>query len=95
MTRAIEEHFPEGTRIAEPLGGYVIWAKLPDGLDSMLLYREAEKSRITIAPGCMFSPTGKFRDCVRMNAAAWSERTEKDLARLGRLAKDLAGTQGP
>jgi DNA-binding transcriptional MocR family regulator len=90
MSRAIEEHFPEGTRIAEPLGGYVIWVRLPNGLDSMLLYNEAEKSRITIAPGNMFSPTGKFRDYVRLNAAAWSERTEKDLGRLGRLAKDLA-----
>jgi len=89
MTRAIEEHFPEGTRIAEPQGGYVIWVRLPDGLDSMQLYREAEKSRITIAPGCMFSPTGKFRDYIRLNAAAWSERTEKDLARLGKLAKGL------
>ncbi len=90
MRRAIDEHFPEGTRIAEPFGGYVIWVRLPAGLDSMLLYREAEKSRITIAPGCMFSPTGKFLDFVRLNAAAWSERTEKDLARLGRLVKDLA-----
>jgi DNA-binding transcriptional MocR family regulator len=91
MTRAIEEYFPEGTRIAEPLGGYVIWVRLPEGLDSMLLYREAEKSRITIAPGCMFSPTGKFRDYIRLNASAWSERTEKDLSRLGRLARDLSG----
>ena len=90
MSRAIEEHFPEGTRIAEPLGGYVIWVRLPDGLDSMLLYLEAEKSRITIAPGRMFSPTGKFHDYVRLNAAAWSERTDKDLARLGRLARELA-----
>ncbi len=90
MVRAIEERFPEGTRIAEPLGGYVIWVKLPGGLDSMSLYSEAVKSRITLAPGFMFSPTGKFRDYIRLNAAAWSERTEKDLARLGRLAADLA-----
>jgi DNA-binding transcriptional MocR family regulator len=89
MSRAIEEYFPEGTRIAEPLGGYMIWVKLPEGLDSMVLYREAVKSRITIAPGCMFSPSGKFRDFVRLNAAAWSERTEKDLARLGHLVRDL------
>jgi DNA-binding transcriptional MocR family regulator len=95
MTRAIEEHFPEGTLIAEPLGGYVIWVKLPKGLDSMLLYREAEKERITIAPGNMFSPTGKFRDCVRLNAAAWSERTVHDLARLGRLARSLVARRQP
>jgi DNA-binding transcriptional MocR family regulator len=95
MTRAIEEYFPEGTRIAEPLGGYVIWVRLPGELDSMQLYREAVKSRITIAPGCMFSPSGKFRDFVRLNAAAWSERTEKDLARLGHLVSDLSSSRGP
>jgi DNA-binding transcriptional MocR family regulator len=94
MTRAIEEHFPEGTQIAEPLGGYVIWVRLPSGLDSLLLYEEAVRSRITLAPGCMFSPTGKFRDFVRLNAAAWGERTERDLARLGSLAKGLASRSG-
>jgi len=89
MTRAIEEHFPEGTRIARPQGGYLLWVRLPAGLDSMLLYREAVKSRITIAPGSIFSPTHKYADYVRLSAAAWSERTEKDVARLGRIVRGL------
>lgn len=91
MSRAIQESFPEGTRIAEPLGGYVIWVRLPGGLDSMLLYREAVKSLITLAPGILFSPTHKYRDFIRLNAAAWTERTEKDLARLGRIVRGLLG----
>jgi DNA-binding transcriptional MocR family regulator len=91
MSRAIEEFFPEGTRISEPKGGYVVWVKLPGGLDSMRLYREAAKASINIAPGYMFSPTGKYGDFVRLNAAAWSERTENDLRRLGRIARTLAG----
>ena len=91
MSRAIMENFPEGTQIAEPAGGYVIWVRLPAGLDSLLLYREAVKSLITIAPGYIFSPTHKHRDFIRLSAAAWSERTEQDLARLGRLVKSLAG----
>jgi DNA-binding transcriptional MocR family regulator len=89
MSRAIMESFPEGTRITEPGGGYVIWVRLPGGLDSLLLYREAVKSLITIAPGYIFSPTHKHRDFIRLSAAAWSEKTEKDLARLGRLVKGL------
>jgi len=89
MRRAIEECFPEGTRVAEPLGGYVIWLRLPGGLDSMLLYRAALDASITIAPGHIFSPTHKFKDFIRLNAAAWSERTANDLARLGKLAKNL------
>jgi DNA-binding transcriptional MocR family regulator len=89
MSRAIMESFPEGTQIAEPAGGYVIWVRLPEGLDSLLLYREAVKSLITIAPGYIFSPTHKHRDFIRLSAAAWSEKTEKDLARLGRIVKGL------
>jgi DNA-binding transcriptional MocR family regulator len=89
MTRAIAEHFPEGTRIGRPQGGYLIWVRLPAGLDSMLLYREAVKTRITIAPGSIFSPSHKHTDYVRLSAATWSERTEKDLARLGRIVHRL------
>jgi DNA-binding transcriptional MocR family regulator len=94
MSESIEACFPEGTRIAEPQGGYVIWVQLPGGLDSLLLYREAIKSSITIAPGFLFSPTRKYRDCVRLNAAVWSQRTEKDLARLGRIAAGLLAGPG-
>ncbi len=89
MTRAIEEHFPEGTRIARPQGGYLLWVRLPAGIDSMVLYREAVKSRITIAPGSIFSPSHKHTDYVRLSAGAWSEKTEKDLARLGRIVHRL------
>jgi len=89
MSEAVVEAFPAGTRIAQPLGGYVIWVQLPDGLDSMRLYREAIKASITIAPGYIFSPTHKFQDFIRLNAAVWSQRTEKDLARLGAIVGDL------
>jgi DNA-binding transcriptional MocR family regulator len=92
MTGAIEECFPEGTRIARPQGGYLLWVRLPGGLDSMTLYREAVKSRITIAPGSIFSASHKHRDYVRLSAATWSERMENDLARLGRIVGELAAS---
>lgn len=94
MSSAIERHFPPGTVIAEPLGGYLIWLRLPEGMDSLALYREAVKASITIAPGCIFSPSGKHRDCLRLNASAWSEGMEKDLARLGRIATRLLEGEG-
>ncbi len=92
MTRAIEECFPEGTRIARPQGGYVIWVRLPGGVDALSLYKEAVASRITIAPGTIFSPSHKHVDYIRLNAAIWSEATEKDLARLGRIVAALMGS---
>jgi len=89
MSQAILTHFPEGTRITEPGGGFVLWVQLPGKLDSMALYREALKAFIVVAPGYIFSPTHKFDDCIRLNAACWSEKAEVDIARLGRVVKNL------
>ena len=90
MVEAIEAAFPEGTSIAEPEGGYLIWVRLPEGVDSMELYAEAAKARIAIAPGSLFSPSRKHHDFIRLNASVWSERTEKDLVRLGSIVARLA-----
>jgi DNA-binding transcriptional MocR family regulator len=89
MSEAILHHFPEGTRITEPGGGFVLWVQLPGKLDSMVLYQEALKAFIAIAPGYIFSPTHKFNDFVRLNASCWSEKAEVDVARLGKLVKSL------
>lgn len=90
MVEAIEESFPEGTRIAEPEGGYLIWLRLPAEIDSMELYKEAARARISLAPGTLFSPSRKHRDYIRLNASVWSERTEKDIRRLGAIVAGLA-----
>lgn len=89
MSQAILAHFPEGTRITEPGGGFVLWVQLPDKLDSVLLYQEALKAFIAIAPGYLFSPAHKFNDFIRLNAACWSEQSEQDLIRLGMVIKRL------
>jgi DNA-binding transcriptional MocR family regulator len=89
MSQAILAHFPEGTRITEPGGGFVLWIQLPGKLDSVRLYQEALKAFIAIAPGYIFSPTHKFDDFIRLNAACWSEKSEQDLIRLGMVVKRL------
>jgi DNA-binding transcriptional MocR family regulator len=89
MSHAILTHFPEGTRITEPGGGFVLWVQLPDKLDSVALYREALKAFIAIAPGYVFSPSHKFDDFIRLNAACFSPRAEQDLARLGMVVKRM------
>jgi len=91
MSQAILAHFPEGTRITEPGGGFVLWVQLPRKLDAMQVYQESMKAFIAIAPGYLFSPTHKFDDFVRLNAACWSQRSEQDLVRLGLVVKRLLG----
>ena len=67
----------------------MVWVQLPGKLDSVLLYQEALKAFIAIAPGYLFSPTHKFNDFIRLNASCWSEKSEQDLVRLGLVAKRL------
>lgn len=66
-TAAIAEHFPAGTRVSRPGGGYFLWVELPPGVDSLVLHRQAMTAGISLAPGPMFSASGGFRNCVRIN----------------------------
>lgn len=90
MTRAIGQHFPAGTRVTQPAGGFVLWVQLPGRADSMTLYRRAFAENISVAPGPLFSPKGKYRDFIRLNCALpWDERLEQALRTVGRLASEL------
>ncbi|HXV21221.1 MAG TPA: PLP-dependent aminotransferase family protein, partial [Desulfuromonadales bacterium] len=76
MGEAIGRYFPAGTKVSRPRGGFCLWVEMPEGVDSQRLYGEALAEGITIAPGTLFSASGKFRNCVRLNAAYWSARVE-------------------
>jgi DNA-binding transcriptional MocR family regulator len=60
-------HFPAGTRVSRPQGGYFLWVELPAGVDALQLGRDAMAARISIAPGPLFSASGAFANCVRIN----------------------------
>ncbi|MCL5884859.1 MAG: PLP-dependent aminotransferase family protein [Deltaproteobacteria bacterium] len=84
---AVGRHFPMGTRVTRPGGGFVLWVEMPDGVDAFRLYEGALKKGISVAPGTLFTTTGdRYRNCIRLNAAFWSERTEQALETLGGMA---------
>ncbi|MFH2134503.1 MAG: PLP-dependent aminotransferase family protein [Pseudomonadota bacterium] len=88
---AVERYFPEGTRLTAPSGGYFLWVKLPDGVNSLALHREALDLGISIAPGPIFSAQRGFTDYVRLNYGhLWSEEIEAAIAELGRLIHNLS-----
>lgn len=87
---AVGRYFPSETRVTRPVGGLVLWVELPPSVDSVRLYELARRDGISIAPGSIFSLTGKFRSAVRINAAVWSPHIENALERVGALAKALA-----
>jgi DNA-binding transcriptional MocR family regulator len=79
-------HFPQGTRFSQPEGGFVLWAEMPEGIDSLELYRRAHREGIGLAPGLLFTTGDGFGNCVRLNCSFWSERIERSLETVGRLA---------
>lgn len=91
MSQAVGRHFPGGTRVTRPAGGFVIWIQLPDRVDSLELYRLAIQAGVTLAPGHMFSATDQYRNFIRLNAANWSQDSEKVIMRLGQLVSYLEG----
>ncbi|MEW6120136.1 MAG: PLP-dependent aminotransferase family protein [Pseudomonadota bacterium] len=87
MGDAVMKYFPEGTRVSQPRGGFVLWVELPGRIDSFELARRALKEGVSIAPGPLFSASGKFRNFIRLSCArVWDDRLERALAKLARLA---------
>jgi DNA-binding transcriptional MocR family regulator len=90
MAQAVLRHFPGGTRVTSPAGGFLLWVQLPEQVDSVALYRQALKSGITLSPGSLFSSSSKYRNYIRLNAAYMSDETLPALRRLGELVERLA-----
>lgn len=67
LVEAVERHFPAGTRLARPQGGYFLWLELPKRVDTLALHRQALDQGISIAPGPIFSAKREFRHHLRLN----------------------------
>jgi len=91
---ACTHYFPEETRLTRPAGGHVLWVQLPTAVDAMELYAEAGNLGIRIAPGPMFSPSGGYRDYVRLNTGfPWTDGTEQKVATLGQIVTNVASAR--
>ena len=48
----------------------MLWVELPEGFDALKLNRALLEEGVQIAVGSIFSASGKYRNCLRMNYAA-------------------------
>jgi len=83
----VARHFPRGTRVSDPKGGYFLWVELPEGKgeDGLDLFHAALKEGIGIAPGCLFSLGGGLDRFIRLNGGMTGD-LDMAMATLGRLA---------
>ncbi len=89
--QAVLDRFPPGTRVSRPKGGHLLWVELPGGTNALRVFDRAAEKKIGIVPGPLFSASGRFRNCFRLNCGvAWSPRVDQALSTLGRIAFDEA-----
>lgn len=90
MLGAIARYFPSQTRVSQPEGGYFLWLELPEQVDTLQLFKTALAQGISIAPGPIFSPTRRFRHCIRLNyGGAWNDASDKAMQALGRIIHSM------
>jgi DNA-binding transcriptional MocR family regulator len=88
FSQAILRHFPAGTRLSRPEGGFVLWVEMPARVDTLRLHRAALPHHINTAPGALFSVKDRYRNCLRMNCGLpWTPAIETAVRTLGELAR--------
>lgn len=88
--RTIGEHFPQGTKVSNPTGGFVLWIELDKAIDTYQLYQEAMLHKISISPGSMFTLQDRYHNCMRLSyGMQWKPEVERALKKLGALVKNM------
>ena len=88
--RLVKRHFPTGTRMTRPAGGYFLWVELPPQVNALELHRRALEASISTAPGLLFSADGRFAHHVRLNLGHPGDaRVDAALGHLGKLCHEL------
>lgn len=86
VQEAVARHFPAATRISQPQAGYVLWVELPEEIDTMRSYAAAIAEGVAYVPGDLFSPSGMYRNCLRLNCGnPHTPEIEDAIRRLGRV----------
>lgn len=80
----IQRYFPQGTKMTYPKGGFTLWIELPEGVDSFELNDRLKQYNIGIAPGPLFSCSGKYKNYFRLNYVSQpSSRIEQAIKTIG------------
>ena len=89
MLSALDEFFPSEVSWSHPLGGFFVWAKLPEFIDTTEMLAEAINQKVAYVPGRAFFADGSGANFMRL---AFCYPTEADIRegvkRLAGVVKD-------
>ncbi|HEY2453355.1 MAG TPA: PLP-dependent aminotransferase family protein [Scandinavium sp.] len=75
----IRQYFPCGICVTRPQGGYMLWVELPEIVDMVCVAKQLCELKIQVAPGSLFSASGKYRNCLRINCALPPTEKHRDV----------------
>ncbi len=73
----IRQYFPCDICVTRPQGGYMLWVELPEIVDMVCVAKQLCEMKIQVAPGSLFSASGKYRNCLRINCALPTTETHR------------------
>ena len=88
MLQALVRYFPTSISFTQPDGGMFLWGRLPDGMDSMELFKEAVKENVVFVPGDPFYTKSTNVPAFRLNFSCVDQETiEEGVQRMARALK--------
>ena len=89
MVAAIKRYFPAEVWCSEPDGGMFLWARLPEGVSVMALFKVAIERKVAFVPGSAFFTEPDDRH-LRLNFSNSDEaKIEEGIRRLGEAIREL------
>lgn len=88
MLDTLEEHMPQGVNWTHPQGGLFLWATVPEGMNTVELFKDAVAQKVAYVPGVSFYPKGGGENTMRLNFSyANPEMINEGIARLARAIR--------
>jgi DNA-binding transcriptional MocR family regulator len=68
----------------------MLWVELDEKIDTLKINRQLEPEKIMISVGSIFSASGKYRNCLRLNFANLdTQQYEQAIKRVGEVVHDM------
>ncbi len=86
MRAQIAEHFPEQVCISKPQGGSVLWVRCQSHVNTSDFFQLSLAQGVSFTPGVVFSPSGKYRNYMRISyGVLWDDTIEDAIKTLGNI----------
>ncbi|HXC64641.1 MAG TPA: PLP-dependent aminotransferase family protein [bacterium] len=94
LYEALQAELPAGSAMVKPAGGFFIWARLPEGFDTLASFQTAIDAKVAYVPGAVFyTRQGQGLNTVRFSFCAVEESKLREGAR--RLGQVLRASMAP